>query len=80
MSNDFKIGILGGTGLEIAFEPEMIGAERIEVDTVFGKPSDSILVGKFGGIDICMLPRHRVVWIKIKCQNLWWPKMQIFDR
>ncbi len=51
-----KIGIIGGTGL---YDIEgMTDIEEINLDTPFGKPSDSIVVGKLGGVGIAFLPRH----------------------
>jgi len=51
-----KIGIIGGTGL---YDIEgMTDIEEINLDTPFGKPSDSVVVGKLGGVGIAFLPRH----------------------
>src|SRR4030065_2911407 len=51
-----KIGVIGGTGL---YDIEgMTGIEEVNIDTPFGKPSDSIGVGKLGGVGIAFLPRH----------------------
>jgi len=51
-----KIGVIGGTGL---YDIEgMTDIEEISIDTPFGKPSDSIVVGKLGGMGIAFLPRH----------------------
>jgi len=51
-----KIGFIGGTGL---YEAEgLTDVEEISVDTPFGKPSDDIVTGKLGGINIAFLPRH----------------------
>lgn len=55
---DFKIGIIGGTGLENVFEPEMTDVEHVAVETEHGNPSDTILTGRLDGIEICVLPRH----------------------
>ena len=52
------VGIIGGTGLGDALAEQMTGAERHDVDTPFGKPSTSILVGKFGKKRIAFLSRH----------------------
>jgi len=51
-----KIGIIGGSGLSKMGIIEDI--EEIDVNTPFGKPSDKILIGKIGGIDIAFLSRH----------------------
>ena len=51
-----RIGVIGGTGLyEIDGLSEIV---EIGVDTPFGKPSDSILVGQLRGVGIAFLPRH----------------------
>src|SRR5512135_1311751 len=51
-----RIGIIGGTGL---YEIEgMTDIQEINIDTSFGKPSDSIIIGKLNGIGMAFLPRH----------------------
>jgi 5'-methylthioadenosine phosphorylase len=51
-----KIGVIGGTGL---YEIEgMTDVQEINIDTPFGKPSDSIVIGKLNGIGMAFLPRH----------------------
>lgn len=51
-----SIAVIGGSGL---YEMEgMTGAEPVDVDTPFGKPSDSIVVGELDGINVAFLPRH----------------------
>lgn len=51
-----RIGVIGGTGL---YNIEgMTGIEEVSVDTPFGKPSDSITVGKLQGVGVAFLPRH----------------------
>jgi 5'-methylthioadenosine phosphorylase len=51
-----KIGVIGGTGL---YDIEGItDIEEVEVDTPFGKPSDSIIVGRLEGVGVAFLPRH----------------------
>ncbi len=52
------IGIIGGTGLGDALGKHIADAERREIDTPFGKPSDAILVGRFGKKKIAFLNRH----------------------
>ncbi len=51
-----EIAIIGGTGVydSDAFED----AKEIEIDTPFGKPSDKIIVGDYGGREVAFLPRH----------------------
>ena len=51
-----RIGIVGGSGL---YEMEgMTGVESVDVETPFGKPSDSITLGTLEGIRVAFLPRH----------------------
>lgn len=52
------VGVIGGSGL---YEIEgMTGVKKVPVVTPFGKPSDSYLVGKLGGVAVAFLPRHGV--------------------
>lgn len=53
---EWTIGILGGSGL-YAMEA-LEGAQWIEVDTPWGPPSDSLLIGRLHGIRFVFLPRH----------------------
>lgn len=56
--SDIKIGIIGGTGL---YEMEELKKrETVAVDTPFGSPSDSYLVGELNGIRVAFLPRHGI--------------------
>jgi 5'-methylthioadenosine phosphorylase len=57
MSNpQARIAVIGGTGL---YNIEGItDVKEVRPDTPFGKPSDFIMVGKLGGIDIAFLARH----------------------
>jgi 5'-methylthioadenosine phosphorylase len=56
--SDIKIGIIGGTGL---YEmDELKKREKVTIDTPFGSPSDSYLVGELNGIRIAFLPRHGI--------------------
>ncbi len=51
-----KIGVIGGTGL---YDIEgMTDIEEVNIDTPFGKPSDTITIGKLEGVGIAFLPRH----------------------
>src|SRR5947209_20483873 len=51
-----KIGIIGGSGLYQM--PELEEIEEVSVDTPFGKPSDSFIVGTLEGARVAFLPRH----------------------
>lgn len=51
-----KIGVIGGSGL---YDIEgMTDTEEVNLDTPFGKPSDTIVVGRLEGVGIAFLPRH----------------------
>jgi 5'-methylthioadenosine phosphorylase len=51
-----KIAVIGGTGL-YGIEG-LTGIQEVNIDTPFGKPSDSIIIGKLEGISVAFLPRH----------------------
>lgn len=51
-----KIGIIGGSGLYQM--PELTDVKEVEVDTPFGKPSDSFIIGTLEGERVAFLPRH----------------------
>lgn len=50
-----RIGIIGGTGV---YGLELDDLSEVEVGTPFGKPSDSITLGKLGERDVAFIPRH----------------------
>lgn len=51
-----KIGVIGGTGL---YDIEgLTDIKEVNIDTPFGKPSDTITIGKLEGVGIAFLPRH----------------------
>jgi len=53
---DVKIGIIGGSGF---YQMEgLTDIDEIDVDTPFGKPSDSIVVGILDDKRVVFLPRH----------------------
>ena len=53
-----KIGVIGGSGF---YQMEgLTDVETIEVETPFGKPSDSLVLGTIEGTRIVFLPRHGV--------------------
>jgi 5'-methylthioadenosine phosphorylase len=52
------IGIIGGTGLGDSLSKRIVDGKLHNVDTPFGKPSDAILVGRFGRRRIAFLNRH----------------------
>jgi 5'-methylthioadenosine phosphorylase len=48
--------VIGGSGL---YDIEgMTDIEEVNIDTPFGKPSDTITIGKLEGVGIAFLPRH----------------------
>src|ERR671933_2117586 len=51
-----KIGIIGGSGLYQM--PELKDVEEVSVETPFGRPSDSFIVGTLEGERVAFLPRH----------------------
>jgi 5'-methylthioadenosine phosphorylase len=51
-----KVGVIGGSGLYDM--KELKGVKEVEIDTPFGRPSDTITVGKLEGTGIAFLPRH----------------------
>lgn len=56
--SDGLIGIIGGTGLGDALAEKLTDAEKHDVDTPFGKCSDTILVGRMGQKQIAFINRH----------------------
>ena len=56
MSRGASVAIIGGSGL---YSMEgMSGVDFVNVDTPFGKPSDSIVLGSLEGVRVAFLPRH----------------------
>jgi len=56
MEKDVEIGIFGGTGI---YDSGLLeNAQGIDIDTPYGKPSDTITIGIFKGRKIAFLPRH----------------------
>src|SRR5437879_7411940 len=51
-----KIGIIGGSGLYQM--PELTDVDEIEIQTPFGKPSDSFIIGTLENNRVAFLPRH----------------------
>ncbi len=52
------IGIIGGTGLGDALAEHITDAELHDADTPFGKPSEAVLIGRFGDRAVAFLNRH----------------------
>ena len=56
MEKDVEIGIFGGTGI---YDSGLLeDAKEVDIDTPYGKPSDTITIGTFKGRKIAFLPRH----------------------
>ena len=52
------IGVIGGSGLyQMA---GLDGVRRVEVKTPFGKPSDKLVRGRIGAVELVFLPRHGI--------------------
>uniref|UniRef100_A0A0K0DJJ2 S-methyl-5'-thioadenosine phosphorylase n=1 Tax=Angiostrongylus cantonensis TaxID=6313 RepID=A0A0K0DJJ2_ANGCA len=52
----FKVGIIGGSGLE---DPQFFkDAKEVQVNTPYGKPSDSFMEGTIGDVPCILLARH----------------------
>jgi 5'-methylthioadenosine phosphorylase len=51
-----EIGIFGGSGLG---DPKLLtNVKEINIETPYGKPSDSITIGELAGKTVAFLPRH----------------------
>lgn len=56
MEKDVEIGIFGGTGI---YDSGLLeDPQEVDINTPYGKPSDSITIGLFKGRKIAFLPRH----------------------
>lgn len=51
-----RYAIIGGSGLYNM--PELTDLTTLDLETPFGKPSDSILLGTLAGVRVAFLPRH----------------------
>lgn len=51
---DAEIGIIGGSGFYSLLE----GAESVDMETEYGKPSGSISIGRILGKGVAFIPRH----------------------
>ncbi len=57
MSEDpIRIGVIGGSGLYKM--PQLTDIEERQIDTPFGSPSDSIMIGTLNGVRVAFIPRH----------------------
>ena len=54
--NEARIGIIGGSGL---YEMDgLANVHEVDLDTPFGKPSDSMVLGSLERVSVAFLPRH----------------------
>jgi 5'-methylthioadenosine phosphorylase len=51
-----RIGVIGGSGLYRM--PQLTDIEERDIDTPFGSPSDSIVIGTLNGVRVAFIPRH----------------------
>ena len=51
-----KLAFIGGSGLYDL--PELTGRNEVSVDTPYGPPSDSVILGSIGGVNVAFLSRH----------------------
>ncbi|MBL8147942.1 MAG: S-methyl-5'-thioadenosine phosphorylase [Anaerolineae bacterium] len=56
MEHTVRIGVIGGSGLYAM--PELTHIKTLEVDTPFGAPSSSVVIGELGGQRVAFLARH----------------------
>jgi 5'-methylthioadenosine phosphorylase len=54
--NEAKVGVIGGSGFYQI--PGLADIEEVRIDTPFGPPSDSLVLGTLGGVRIAFLTRH----------------------
>lgn len=50
------IGVIGGSGLYRM--DGLVGVREVDVKTPFGKPSDKLIRGRLGAVELVFLPRH----------------------
>ncbi|MBN1402238.1 MAG: S-methyl-5'-thioadenosine phosphorylase, partial [Anaerolineae bacterium] len=51
-----QVGVIGGSGV---YEIEGISnVERVDLETPFGPPSDTLVVGTLAGVGVAFIPRH----------------------
>lgn len=56
MSDDWTIGIIGGSGLSEGIELE--DAQQVEIKSPFGEPSGPVTLGRIGHVRVAFLARH----------------------
>jgi 5'-methylthioadenosine phosphorylase len=56
MEDSADIAIIGGTA---SIDPSLLqGSRDVEVHTPYGRPSDTITLGRLEGVKVAILPRH----------------------
>jgi len=55
---DELVGVIGGTGLGDALAEHLTDAQSHDIETPFGRPSTSIIVGRLGTKQVAFLNRH----------------------
>ena len=56
MEEEAEIGIFGGTGI---YDSGLLeDSKEINIETPYGKTSDSITIGTFKGRKVAFMPRH----------------------
>lgn len=56
MTDEIRFGVIGGSGV---YSIEALqDVQEIELDTPFGKPSDTFITGTLDGVRVAFLPRH----------------------
>ncbi|MCP3903399.1 MAG: MTAP family purine nucleoside phosphorylase [Planctomycetes bacterium] len=60
MSDEFRVALIGGTGLGERLGEGMAPEDlrEYELDTPFGAPSSKIVTGRFGDVPVAILQRH----------------------
>ncbi len=56
MDQNVRIGVIGGSG--VYGMAQLTAVQEVRLDTPFGAPSDSYVVGKIEGEPVAFLPRH----------------------
>src|SRR5262245_25136091 len=58
MSDEIKVGLIGGSGMGAAMAEQTNGGKRHEIDTPFGKPSEAIVETNWHSLPVFFLNRH----------------------
>ena len=67
MSEPIRFGVIGGSGV---YQMEALhDIEEVTIETPFGTPSDSYIVGKLSGQRVAFLARHGRGHRTLDCQR-----------